>query len=213
MKNILSENMLRFGTKNLSEAQKQKLSEQSADPAELKASGMSGRDIKRVGVIDKQLGIGQKNQGIAMKIVGLLMKAMGGFTMSSGVTDEQGILKAVYMIKDKTTYDAVLREVQVGAAVKKEYGRNYPTIGSWISTDLTMPAAGSVRAAMSKDEDTVYEIERHLKQFNKNEKIAAAKGLQGTSTDERDFRGSRDGRGGVAGTDNSPVGAGNVRRF
>jgi len=235
MKNLLSENMLRFGTKNLTPKQqrelvaksimetieqhglanviKQKLNEQSADPAELKASGMSGYDIKRVGIIDKQLGIGQKDQGIAMKIVGLLLKAMGGFTMSSGVTDEQGILKAIYMIKNKAIYDAVLREVQTGAAVKKEYGKNFPTIGSLISTDLTAPSAGSFRAALTNDEDTVYAIERHLKQFNKNEKIEAAKGLSGTSTDERDFRGTRDSRGGVAGTDNSPSGAGNVRRF
>jgi hypothetical protein len=215
MKNLLSENMLRFGTKNLSEAQKQKLSEQSADPAELKASGMSGHDIKRVGVIDKQLGIGQKYEGIAMKIVGLLMKAMGGFTMSSGVTDEQGILKAIYMIKNKATYDAVLREVQVGAAVKKEYGKNYSTIGALISTDLTSPAANSFRDAMSNDYNTVYEIERHLKQFNKNEKVEAVKGLHGSSADERDFRGSRSRRPRVPGADidNTPDDAGSVMRF
>ena len=118
------------------------------------------------------------------------------------------------MIKDKATYDAVLREVQVGAAVKKEYGKNYSTIGALISTDLTSPAANSFRDAMSNDYNTVYEIERHLKQFNKNEKVEAVKGLHGSSADERDFRGTRDGHRGIAGTGiKTEPGAGEVRRF
>jgi hypothetical protein len=94
MKNLLSENMLRFGTKNLSESQKQKLSEQAADPAELKASGMDGGTMKQIGGLDKQLGASQKNTGIAQKIVGKLMIAL------SGADDETGVLAA---LKNDTT--------------------------------------------------------------------------------------------------------------
>jgi hypothetical protein len=202
MKNLLSENMLRFGTKNLSESQQKELVVKSIMETinqhgltnvirrkldEQNVTGQSGIAVP-AGQQQKATGAGQQVQGIALKIVGLLIKAMAGFTMSSGVTDEQGILKAVYMIKNKDIYSAVLREVQRGAAVKKEYGKNYPTIGSWISTDLTAPSANSFRDAMSNDTNIVYEINRHLRQFNPKESVAAEKGLSGTSSDARDYR-------------------------
>ena len=207
MKNLLSENMLRFGTKNLSESQQKELVVKSIMETinqhgltnvirrklnEQDVTGQSGIAVP-AGQQQKATGAGQQVQGLALKIVGLLMKAMGGFTMSSGVTDEQGILKAVYMIKNKDIYSAVLREVQRGAAVRKEYNQNFPTIGAFISTDLTAPSAGGFRDALSNDAKTVYEIQRHLKQFNDKEATAIESDtdITGTSTNTKDFRGDR----------------------
>ena len=131
MKNLLSENMLRFGTKNLSESQKQKLSEQSAG-ADLKASGMSGKDIKRVGVLDKGLGVGQKNLGIAMKIAGQIM----GATRGAFNHDPNKIASALKLIKQnggKTVYDSLLWYVSKSADFKQKEGQNYPLVIQWIS--------------------------------------------------------------------------------
>ena len=132
MKNLLSENMLRFGTKNLSESQKQKLSEQSADPAELKASGWSGRDIKRLGALDKQLGTGQKNLGIAMKIAGQIMAA----TRGAFNHDPNKIASALKLIKQyggKAVYDSLLWYVSKSADFKQKEGQNYPLVIQWIN--------------------------------------------------------------------------------
>ena len=154
MKNLLSENMLRFGTKNLTLDQqrelvaksimetinqhnlanviKKKLSEQSAG-ADLKASGMSGQDIKRVGVIDKRLGISQKYQGIAMKIVGMIMAASSGMG-----TNNNKIATAIKMIPangGKDLYDAVLWTVQNSPKVKQQYGRNFNLVMEMIATE------------------------------------------------------------------------------
>jgi hypothetical protein len=132
MKNLLSENMLRFGTKNLSESQKQKLSEQSADPAELKASGMDGGTMKQIGAVDKQLGTSQKNLGIAMKIAGQIM----GATRGAFNHDPNKIASALKLIKQyggKPIYDSLLWYVSKSADFKQKLGENYPLVMTWIS--------------------------------------------------------------------------------
>jgi len=154
MKNLLSENMLRFGTKNLTPNQQKelvaksimetinqhglanviskRLSEQSSDPAKLKASGMDGGTMKQIGAVDKQLGTSQKNLGIAMKIAGQIMGAVKG----SFNHDPNKIASALKLIKQnggKTVYDSLLWYVSKSADFKQKNGQNFPLVIQWIN--------------------------------------------------------------------------------
>ena len=152
MKNLLSENMLRFGTKNLTPNQqrelvaksimetinqhglanviKKKLTEQSLSPAELKASGMDGGTMKQIGAVDKQLGTSQKNTGVAQKIAGQLMSAL------SGADSEEEVLTALQMIPKyggQKIYDSLIWVLKNNKNIKSKFGKNYNLVSSMIS--------------------------------------------------------------------------------
>ena len=166
MKNLLSENMLRFGTKNLSEVQKKKLTEQSVG-ADLKASGWSGKDIKRVGVLDKQGGVGQKNLGIAMKIAGQIM----GATRGAFNHDPNKIASALKLIKQnggKTVYDSLLWYVSESADFKQKEGQNFPLVIQWIG-DYFGKQTTSYDEEPSSSQKWLQAYESILQVYNRNE--------------------------------------------
>lgn len=120
MKTILKENMLRFGTKNLSETQREKLIEQFDTP-EFK---------QRAGSIEKQLGTDVKYQGIAMKIAGLLISAL------SGADDEEaGVLTALQMIPKnggQLVYNSLISVIRTNRNIKFKFGKNYNLVSTMI---------------------------------------------------------------------------------
>ena len=119
MKNILKENMLRFGTKNLSETQREKLIEQFDTP-EFK---------QQAGSIEKQLGTDVKYQGIAMKIAGLLISAL------SGADDEAGVLTALQMIPKnggQPVYNSLISVLRTNRNIKSKFGKNYNLVSTMI---------------------------------------------------------------------------------
>ena len=123
MKNLLSENMMRFGTKNLSEAAQKELVVKSIMET-IEQHGLSN-------VIRKKLSeqADPKYLGYAQKIAGMLMTAL------SGADDEQGVLTALQMIGKyggKPVYDNLLQIVKTSANVKKQFGRNFNLVSSMI---------------------------------------------------------------------------------
>ena len=133
MKNLLSENMLRFGTKNLSESAKRKLVFESIMQT-IKEHGLTD-------VIRKQLteAAPDPNLGLAQKIVGMMWKAMSG-----AGTNEQQVLNATKMIKTKDIYNSVLKIVKTSPKIKTEFGRNYNLVGDWLSTDMPTYSSGDL---------------------------------------------------------------------
>ena len=125
MKNLLSENMLRFGTKNLSESAKKKLVFESIMQT-IKEHGLTD-------VIRKQLTEAAPNPkylGYAQKIAGQLMKALGG------ADDEEAALKAVQSIKTyggQPVYDNLLQIVKTSPKIKAQFGDNFDLVIGMIS--------------------------------------------------------------------------------
>ena len=157
MKNLLSENMLRFGTKNLTEKQqtelvvksimetinqhglqnviKRKLNEQAEgrfDTPEFKTAA---------GKLDKQMGTHLKQGGVVEKIVGMLAKAINGV-----LTDKQMIADALKLIPrngGKVIYDQLLAYVQKNPQTHKLFGKYYPTVMALIQDEMGRPEYGS----------------------------------------------------------------------
>ena len=122
MKNILKENMLRFGTKNLSETQRKKLTEQLQliDTPEFQ---------QRLGSLEKDLGTSVKYQGIAMKIAGLLITAL------SGADDEADVLTALQMIPKnggQPVYNTLIWVLKTNRNIKSKFGKNYNLVSTMI---------------------------------------------------------------------------------
>jgi hypothetical protein len=156
MKNLLSENMMRFGTKNLSEAAQKELTLKSI----LETIDQYGLQKEVRKALAEQA---DPNLGLAQKIVGMIWTAMSGLG-----TDEQKILNAVLMIKTKPVYDSVLKIVKTSPKIKTEYGRNYPTVGAWIATDMQEYGpddAGAIDAASNKIAE---KIRTHLQNVSDN---------------------------------------------
>ena len=137
MKNLLSENMLRFGTKNLSESAKKKLVFESIMQT-IKEHGLTD-------VIRKQLteaAPDPKYLGYAQKIAGQLMKALGG------ADDEEGALNALRSIKTfggKPVYDNLLQIVKTSPKIKAQFKSNFNTV-------MEMIAAGGI-SGTARDSD------------------------------------------------------------
>jgi len=199
-KNLLSENMLRFGTKNLSEWQQRELIVKSIMET-INQHGLHGDVRNRLmeqspkkgavvdimhpskGSIKYPVPTDSGNVGKAMKIIGQLLKAMVGVG-----TDNKLVQTAVYSIKDMNTYASVLWRVQHSTMIKSEYGENFNLIGTFISTDWTKAGGGSATGntpagkrgigspQAAVQDATGYgamyrDVERHLQQFNENEYI------------------------------------------
>jgi hypothetical protein len=124
MKNLLSENMMRFGTKNLTETAQKELVVKSIMET-IEQHGLSN-------VIRKKLSEqADPNLGLAQKIVGQIWTGMSGLG-----TDEKKVYDAVMMIKSPEIYKSVLNIVKTSPKIKAEWGRNFPTVGNWLSTDM-----------------------------------------------------------------------------
>jgi hypothetical protein len=122
------------------------------------------RIVKRViNETEAASGKNDPNLGLAQKIVGTIWKAMSGMG-----TDDQGVLNGVLMIKSKAIYDSVLNMVKTSPKIKTEYGRNFNTVGDWISTDM---ASYDREDALSLDKATnaiVARITNHLQSVSGN---------------------------------------------
>ena len=136
MKNILLENMLRFGTKNLSETQREKLTEQLQliDTPEFQ---------QRLGSIEKDLGTSVKYQGIATKIAGLLITAL------SGIDDEAAVLTALQMIPKnggQPVYNALIWVLKNNRNIKSKFGKNYNLVSTMIKDNgISKPSKKRIR--------------------------------------------------------------------
>jgi hypothetical protein len=125
MKNLLSENMLRFGTKNLSEAAQRELILKSIMET-IDAHGLHGavRQHLMETVPDK------KYLGYAKKIAGMLMTALGG------ADDEDGVTTALKLIKTyggQPVYDNLIYVLKTSPNIKKQFGKNYKLVSSMIA--------------------------------------------------------------------------------
>jgi hypothetical protein len=198
MKNLLSENMLRFGTKNLSEAAQRelvlksimetinehglhnavrsRLMEQSPKPGATVPVNSPGK-----GNIDAPVPTDSKTLGEASRIIGELLKAMKGMG-----TDDTAAGKAIYSIKTPQIYYAVLWKLKYSTNVKATMGYNYNLVGDFLSTDMTYAAGtrstsfgepgnpnspGALVQSLLGTTSQYRDYERHLQQFNENERI------------------------------------------
>jgi len=124
MKNLLSENMMRFGTKNLTEAAQTELVVKSIMET-IEQHGLTN-------VIRKKLSeqAGSKAVGYAQKIVGMLMVALGSVN-----SDEPKVLAALKLIKaggGKVCYDEIIKIIRTSPKVKSQFGRNFKLISTLI---------------------------------------------------------------------------------
>jgi hypothetical protein len=145
MKNTLAENMMRFGTKNLSEAAQKELVVNSI----METIEQHGLYLE----VRKAL-LEQLNPNAIIQQIKTAMAGLG--------TDNMSVYNAVVRgIKNKQIYDQVL------ALVNK---MKYKTILAWLSTDMEETKPNSFRSLFDpKNEKITGGIERHLKQFNSNE--------------------------------------------
>jgi hypothetical protein len=203
MKNLLSENMMRFGTKNLSEAAqkelviksimetieqhglynviRKKLSEQTT----VKPGAKVNVDSPSKGLVAMPVPTDSKTQGMASKIIGGIMKATGG------IDDNKTVQSLVYSIKTPELYYACLYMVAHSPAVKANYGFNFSTVCNMLGQDMThaagakgayapgsrikMDSPGAMVAKATGYEGMYRDIERHLQQFNLEEELPTEK--------------------------------------
>jgi len=200
MKNLLSENMLRFGTKNLSEAAQRELVLKSvmetinehglhnAVRSRLMEQSPKAGDTVSVnspskGYIDAPVPTDSKTLGEASRIIGELLKAMKG-----AGTDDAAASAAIYSISTPQIYYAVLWKLQHSTNVKTVMGYNYNLVGDFLSTDMTFAAGqqggyvpgeggravaspGAAIQWLLGTKNQYMDYQRHLRQFNKDERI------------------------------------------
>jgi hypothetical protein len=108
-----------------------------------------------------------KTLGDASRIIGELLKAFKG----KG-TDDTAARKAIYSINSKKLYYAVLWKLQHSPTVKSTMGYNYNLVGDFLSTDMSYTQhAMPFQTVFGLSNKQYLDYERHLKQFNKDEKI------------------------------------------
>lgn len=140
MKSLLSENMMRFGTKNLTEAAQKELVVKSIMET-IEQHGLSN-------VIRKKLAEAApdpKYLGYAQKVLGMLMTALGG------ADDEQGVLTALQLIPKyggQPVYDNLLQLVKTSKNVKSQFGYNFNLVSSMIkSGGISNPGYDATQSA------------------------------------------------------------------
>jgi len=128
MKNTLSENMMRFGTKNLSEAAQKELVVKSIMET-INQHGLQNVIRKKLTEATPNPNPDPKYLGYAQKILGQLLTALGG------ADDEDAVLRAIQSIPKyggQPVYDNLLKLVKTSPNVKKQFGYYYNTVGSMI---------------------------------------------------------------------------------
>jgi len=170
MKNILSENMQRFGTKNLTESAKKKLIVKSIMET-----------IDQHGLHKQIKSALNEDVGVAKSIVSKLISSLTGFSLTTIGDDEQGVLDALKMIRDQATYDALLNLAKTSPAVKKAFGRNFDLISTLIKvggiskSGYDKHQAGQVSNPLAKlgmgvtDQEWTPQYEAILTKFNPSE--------------------------------------------
>jgi hypothetical protein len=145
MKNTLAENMMRFGTKNLSEADLQNLTEADAPkpgyafPADTKFDGARKLGVKFKGRVEDPTNgsfdeygpfVVQSATSIteASAILQELMKILG----KSGTENSAAIAAALKKITGNNYY-AILWKVNYGTSFRASTGSSYGTVTDWIS--------------------------------------------------------------------------------
>jgi hypothetical protein len=93
---------------------------------------------------------------------------------NNGKNESEAMKQAVYKIKDKATYDAILKQVQTSPEFKKRQGNNYSTIMDWLSNEglsTSMSDSGPVPAVYNAlvGVSIGEELARHLIQFSGKE--------------------------------------------
>jgi hypothetical protein len=117
MKNTLSENMNRYGTKNLSESEQTKLIIRSI------METIDQHGLYKV--IKNKLAEQNQNAGaIANQIIQELQKSLIGM----GGDDEQGVLDALNKISNQEIYDKLMFIISKGSYVRNEWGGNYESV-------------------------------------------------------------------------------------
>ena len=156
MKNLLSENMMRFGTKNLSEATQKELTLKSI----LETIDQHGLQQEVREALAEQV---DPNLGLAQKIVGTIWTAMAG-----AGTDEAKVLNAVLKIKNKAIYNSVLKIVKTSPKIKTAFGQNFPTVGAWIATDIAEYDSDDLGALDATSNKIAEKIRVHLQDVSGN---------------------------------------------
>jgi hypothetical protein len=104
---------------------------------------------------------------------------------NNGKAESEAMKQTVYKIKDKATYDAILKQVQSSPEFKSRQGNNYSKICDWLMAegmDSYSTSQGSSGNPVSIGKNVVQgirrlgsgqsaigigsEVERHLSQFN-----------------------------------------------
>jgi len=80
---------------------------------------------------------------------------------NNGKVESEAMKQAIYKIKDKATYDAILKQVNRSPEFKKRQGNNYTLITDWLQKE----------GMVLKSRSIATEIIRHLQQFNNNEDV------------------------------------------
>lgn len=173
MKNLLSENMMRFGTKNLSEAAQKELVVKSIMET-INQHGLQNVIRKKL----TEAAPDPRYLGYAQKVLGQLMTALGG------ADDEQGVLTALQMIPKfggQPVYDNLVQLVKTSKNVKTQFGRNFNLVSSMIRVGgVSNPGYDKDQAAYRHnplrgtsmnlaDEDWTPKYEAILTKYNPNE--------------------------------------------
>jgi hypothetical protein len=123
--------------------------------------------------------------GTAKKIVGDLLTAMGG-----AGTDDALARKSIYAINSKPLYNAVIKVLQTSPTVKSQLGYHFNTVCAFIGTDMSYAAGstttkfgdsgnpsspGALYQQLTGSAKQYADYERHLQQFNSNERLPREK--------------------------------------
>lgn len=117
MKNTLSENMARYGTKNLSEAEQTKLIIRSI------METIDQHGLYKV-INNKLTEQSQNAVAVANQIIQELAAALIGM----GGDDEQGVLNALKKIRNQEIYDKLMFNISKGSFVRDKWGKNYDSV-------------------------------------------------------------------------------------
>ena len=145
------------------------------------------RIVRRV--LSEQETNDSKLVGTAKKIVGDLLTAMGGLG-----TDDALARKSIYAINSKPLYNAVIKVLQTSPTVKSQLGYHFNTVCAFIGTDMSYAAGtrdtkfgdpgspsspGALYQQLTGTQKQYRDYERHLRQFNPNEKLPTEKNNAG----------------------------------
>ena len=117
MKNTLSENMTRYGTKNLSEAEQTKLIIRSI------METIDQHGLYKV--INNKLTEQSQN---AKAVAGQIIQELAAALIGMGGDDEQGVLNALKKIRNQEIYDNLMFNISKGSFVRDKWGKNYDSV-------------------------------------------------------------------------------------
>jgi hypothetical protein len=72
------------------------------------------------------------------------------------------------MIKTKDIYNSVLKIVRTSPKIKAEFGKNFPTVGAWIATDMQEYSSDDIGAIDAATNKIAEKIRIHLQNVSGN---------------------------------------------